>query len=120
MIHLVWSKDNSTVEDGQEIRSIRSRLIECYRSLYFDPLRDLSPVENVNRITKNMISWVFPKRACNFKRAFRALTQQFRRLTFGATLAELTSLEQLMITLMNEDAVHDDITAKLWQVYSEC
>lgn len=61
MIHLVWSKDNSTVEDGQEIRSIRSRLIECYRSLYFDPLRDLSPVENVNRITKNMISWVVGK-----------------------------------------------------------
>lgn len=58
MLHLVWSKDNSTVEDGQEVRSIRSRLIECYRSLYFDPLRDLAPVENVNRITKNMISWV--------------------------------------------------------------
>lgn len=58
MLHLIWSKDNSTVEDGQEIRSVRARLIECYRSLYFDPLRDLSPVDNVNRITKNMISSV--------------------------------------------------------------
>lgn len=55
MLHLVWSKDNTTVEDDQELKGIRSRLIECYRSLYFDPLRDLTPVENVNRITKNMI-----------------------------------------------------------------
>lgn len=47
----------------------------------------------------------------------KSLTINFR-LTFGATLAELTSLEQLMITLMNDDAVHEDITAKLWQVYS--
>lgn len=57
MLHLVWAKDNnSTDEDGKELKGVRSRLIECYRSLYFDPLRDLSPQENVNRITKNMIS----------------------------------------------------------------
>lgn len=55
MIHLIWAKDNSTVEDGQELKGIRSRLIECYRSLYFDALKDLTPVENVNRIAKNMI-----------------------------------------------------------------
>ena len=41
------------------------------------------------------------------------------RLTFGATLAELTSLEQLMFIMMAEDAVHDDIVVKLWQAYSE-
>lgn len=56
MLHLIWAKDNSTVEDGQELKGIRSRLIECYRSLYFDALKDLSPMDNVNRIARNMIT----------------------------------------------------------------
>jgi condensin complex subunit 1 len=56
MIHLIWSKDNtSTNEDGKELRGIRSKLIECYRNLYFDPLPDLEPNQQVNRIAKNMI-----------------------------------------------------------------
>lgn len=56
MLHLVWAKDNSTVEDGQEVKGVRSRLIECYRSLYFDPLKGLSPVQNINRITQNLVT----------------------------------------------------------------
>lgn len=56
MIHLIWTKDNnSTNEDGNELKGIRSRLIECYRSLYFDPLPDMEPKQQVNRIAKNMI-----------------------------------------------------------------
>lgn len=39
-------------------------------------------------------------------------------LTFNATLADLTSLEQLMSTMMAEGAVHDDVVHKLWQAYS--
>lgn len=40
------------------------------------------------------------------------------RRTYGATLAELTSLEELMRTMMGEHMVHADVVNKLWQVYS--
>lgn len=40
------------------------------------------------------------------------------RRTYGATLAELTSLEELMRTMMGENMVHTDVVNKLWQVYS--
>ncbi|KAH8113838.1 non-SMC mitotic condensation complex subunit 1-domain-containing protein [Phellopilus nigrolimitatus] len=96
MIHLIWSKDNSsTSEDGKELKGIRSRLLECYRNLYFDPLPDMEPKQQVNRISKNMIE-----------------------LTYDATLAELTSLEELMRTMMDDDQIHGDVIGKLWQVYS--
>ena len=41
------------------------------------------------------------------------------RLTYDATLAELTSLEEMMRTMMDDDQIHGDVIAKLWQVYSE-
>ncbi|OCH87806.1 hypothetical protein OBBRIDRAFT_889536 [Obba rivulosa] len=96
MLHLIWSKDNSaTTEDGKELKGVRSRLLECYRSLYFDPLPDLDPKQQVNRIAKNMIE-----------------------LTYEATLAELTSLEEMLRSMMEDGQVHDDVITKLWQVYS--
>jgi condensin complex subunit 1 len=59
MLHLIWSKDiNATSEDGKELKGVRARLLECYRSLYFDPLPDLEPKQQVNRIAKNMIECV--------------------------------------------------------------
>jgi condensin complex subunit 1 len=45
-------------EDGKELKGVRSRLLECYRSLYFDPLPDMEPKQQVNRIAKNMIECV--------------------------------------------------------------
>jgi condensin complex subunit 1 len=56
MLHLIWQKDNNaTSEDGKELKGVRSRLLEVYRSLYFDPLPDMEPKQQVNRIAKNMI-----------------------------------------------------------------
>ena len=40
------------------------------------------------------------------------------RLTYDATLAELTSLEELMRQLMEEEHIPSEVVAKLWQVYS--
>ncbi|KAH9836066.1 non-SMC mitotic condensation complex subunit 1-domain-containing protein [Rhodofomes roseus] len=95
MLHLIWSKDNSqTSDDGKELKGVRSRLLECYRQLYFDPVADLDAKGNISRITKNMIE-----------------------LTYGATLAELTSLEEMMRILMDDNQVHTDVINKLWQVY---
>ncbi|KAL4254139.1 Condensin complex subunit 1 [Abortiporus biennis] len=96
MIHLVWSKDNSsTSEDGKELKGIRQRLLECYKSLYFDALPDMEPKQQVNRIAKNMIE-----------------------LTYDATLAELTSLEEMLRIMMEDGQIHPDVISKLWQVYS--
>ncbi len=56
MLHLIWHKDHSsTSEDGKELKGVRPRLLECYRNLYFDPLPDMEPKQQVNRIAKNMI-----------------------------------------------------------------
>ncbi|TFY76678.1 hypothetical protein EWM64_g7334 [Hericium alpestre] len=96
MLHLIWSKDNNAMsEDGKELKGVRSRLLECYRSLYFDALPDMEPKQQVNRIAKNMIE-----------------------LTYGATLAELTSLEEMMRYMMDDGQIHGDVIGKLWQVYS--
>ncbi|WVF66251.1 hypothetical protein IAT40_000991 [Kwoniella sp. CBS 6097] len=101
MLHLIWTKDNNApvaTEEGApttEGKGIRANLIECYRSLYFDVVPDLAPKQQVNRIAKNMIE-----------------------RTYGATLAELTSLEELMRTMMADGGVHTDVVNKLWQVYS--
>lgn len=100
MIHLIWTKDNTSTtptEAGEE-KGIRGSLIETYKSLYFDVVPDLTPKQQVSRIAKNMIE-----------------------RTYNATLAELTSLEELMRTMMleggAEGGVHEDVINKLWQVY---
>jgi condensin complex subunit 1 len=38
-------------------------------------------------------------------------------LTFGATAAELTSLEQLLSTMMKAQHISELVVSKLWQVY---
>jgi condensin complex subunit 1 len=39
-------------------------------------------------------------------------------MTFGATLAELTSLEELLSIMVQRDIVSDEVVEKLWQVYA--
>jgi hypothetical protein len=41
------------------------------------------------------------------------------RLTFNTTLAELTSLEQLLCTLMSQNHIPEEVIDKLWAVYSK-
>ncbi|KAK0449831.1 non-SMC mitotic condensation complex subunit 1-domain-containing protein [Desarmillaria tabescens] len=96
MLHLIWQKDNSiTSEDGKEIKGVRSRLLESYQMLYFDPIANLDARGQVSRIAKNMIE-----------------------LTYGATLAELTSLEEMMRTMMANDQIPSEVISKLWQIYT--
>ena len=58
MLHLVWAKDNSTVEDGKEVKGVRIKLLECYKSLYFEYQPALSAKDNINRIARNLIECV--------------------------------------------------------------
>ncbi|BGP16184.1 condensin complex non-SMC subunit Cnd1 [Rhodosporidiobolus nylandii] len=110
MLHLIWNKDEPTAasaaaaaagdgnagEEGEkETRGIRARLIECYSQMYFEPPADMGEKDQIAFVARNVIE-----------------------LTRDATLAELTSLEQLLAVMMARGVVEDDVIAKLWQVYS--
>jgi len=89
MLRLIWTKGNS-----DEGKGVQTHLIECYKGLFFDAPPSFSANDAANFIARNMIS-----------------------LTFGATSAELTSLEQLLSTMMKQELVNELVIQKLWQVY---
>jgi condensin complex subunit 1 len=89
MLRLIWTKGNS-----DEGKGVQNHLIEVYKGLFFEAPDSFSANDAANFIARNMIS-----------------------LTFGATPAELTSLEQLLSTMMKEKLVSPLVIAKLWQVY---
>lgn len=89
MLRLIWTKGNS-----DEGKGVQAHLIECYKRLFFEAPDSFSPNDAANFIARNMIS-----------------------LTFGATPAELTSLEQLLATMMKQGMIPDLVISKLWQVY---
>ncbi|OAR05996.1 hypothetical protein LLEC1_04090, partial [Akanthomyces lecanii] len=89
MLRLIWTKGNS-----DEGKGVQTHLIECYRRLFFEAPDSFSSNDAANYIARNMIS-----------------------LTFGATPAELTSLEQLLATMMKGGIIPDVVVSKLWQVY---
>ena len=89
MMRLIWTKGNS-----DEGKGVQTHLIDCYRGLFFSAPDAFSENDAANYVARNMIS-----------------------LTFGATPAELTSLEQLLNTMVKADHVSDMVVAKLWQVY---
>jgi len=89
MLRLIWTKGNS-----DEGKGVQTHLIECYKRLFFEAPDNFGPNDAATYIARNMIS-----------------------LTFGATPAELTSLEQLLSTMMKQGMISDLVIAKLWQVY---
>lgn len=89
MLRLIWTKGNS-----DEGKGVQTHLIDCYRGLFFDAPDALNSNDTANFIARNMIS-----------------------LTFGATPAELTSLEQLLSTMYRSGHISELVVAKLWQVY---
>ena len=90
MLRLIWTKGNS-----DEGKGVQSHLIDCYRGLFFTAPDSFSENDAANYVARNMIS-----------------------LTFGATPAELTSLEQLLNTMVKSNMVSDLVITKLWQIYS--
>ncbi|PPJ59415.1 hypothetical protein CBER1_02385 [Cercospora berteroae] len=89
MLKLIWTKGNS-----DEGKGVQTHLVECYKGLFFAAPGNFTPNEAANYVARNMIS-----------------------LTFGSTPAELTSLEQLLATMMKEKAINELVIQKLWQVY---
>ncbi len=90
MLHLIWTKGNS-----DEGKGVQTHLVECYKSIFFDAPDSFNTNDSANYVARNMIS-----------------------LTFGASLAELTSLEQLLSTMMKAELISQLVIGKLWQVYS--
>lgn len=89
MLRLIWTKGNS-----DEGKGVQTHLLECYQGLFFSAPDPFSENDAANYVSRNMIS-----------------------LTFGATPAELTSLEQLLNTMVKVGHVSELVVAKLWQVY---
>lgn len=89
MLRLIWTKGNS-----DEGKGVQTHLIDCYRGLFFCAPDSFNNNDAANYISRNMIS-----------------------LTFGATPAELTSLEQLLNTMVKASHVPELVISKLWQVY---
>jgi condensin complex subunit 1 len=89
MLRLIWTKGNS-----DEGKGVQTHLIDCYKGLFFDAPDSFNGNDTANFIARNMIS-----------------------LTFGATPAELTSLEQLLSTMFRNGHVSEIVISKLWQVY---
>ncbi|TVY81824.1 Condensin complex subunit [Lachnellula suecica] len=89
MLRLIWTKGNS-----DEGKGVQNHLIECYKRLFFEAPDSYNGNDAANYIARNMIS-----------------------LTFGATPAELTSLEQLLSTMMKANHITELVVQKLWQVY---
>lgn len=89
MLRLIWTKGNS-----DEGKGVQTHLIDCYRGLFFGAPDSFSENDAANYVARNMIS-----------------------LTFGATPAELTSLEQLLSTMVQARHISDLAVTKLWQVY---
>jgi condensin complex subunit 1 len=89
MLRLIWTKGNS-----DEGKGVQTHLMECYKGLFFDAPPGFDANAVANYISKNMIS-----------------------LTFGTTPAELTSLEQLLSTMMKQGLVNGLVIQKLWQIY---
>ncbi|KAH9890781.1 condensin component [Xylariomycetidae sp. FL2044] len=89
MMRLIWTKGNS-----DEGKGVQSHLIDCYRRLFFEAPDSFSPNDAAIYIARNMIS-----------------------LTSGTTPAELTSLEQLLATMMKGGMISDRVVTKLWEIY---
>ncbi|KAF2670999.1 hypothetical protein BT63DRAFT_477558 [Microthyrium microscopicum] len=89
MLRLIWTKGNS-----DEGKGVQAHLIESYKGLFFQAPDTFNLNDAANYVARNMIS-----------------------LTYGATPAELTSLEQLLSVMMKERMVGEMVIQKLWQVY---
>ncbi|ANB13119.1 Ycs4p [Sugiyamaella lignohabitans] len=91
MIHLIWAKANN--DEGQQIQS---HLVDCYQRLFFETPAEMPEREANILVARNLMS-----------------------LTYGATLAELASLEKLLMLAMEKDQlISPGVIRTLWKVYS--
>ena len=93
MVHLIWTKDDGS-EEG---KGVKQRLFQAYTDLYFTADPALSKADKAKQIVKNLF-----------------------KLTENVTLAELTSLDELMSCMMEKGFVSQDIINTLWIYFGLC
>lgn len=89
MLHVIWTKGNS--DEGKEVQA---RLLSAYSKLFFEAPLHIPDEEASMFIARNLVS-----------------------LTYGATLAELASLERLLCVAMQKGIINGLVVRKLWQTF---
>lgn len=89
MLHVIWTKGNS--DEGKEVQQ---RLLGAYSKLFFEAPLNIPENEAAMFVARNLIS-----------------------LTYGATLAELASLERLLSVAMQQGIINAMVVRKLWQTF---
>ncbi|KAJ3146459.1 Condensin complex subunit [Geranomyces michiganensis] len=89
MVHKVWDKDAGE----SERLSVREHLLRCYIAVYFE--HDTSNRESSEVVADNLV-----------------------KLTYTMTLAELTSLEQLLTLLVAKKAFQEGTLQVLWSIFA--
>jgi condensin complex subunit 1 len=97
MVHKVWDKDTSDSEVG----SIRDHLVRSYKAIFMDPTPSSLPKEQV--IANNLIKYMMH---------FTNIS-----LTLTMSLAELTSLEQLISVMVSQDEFEYAVLNVLWAIF---
>lgn len=90
MLHLVWMKGAN-----DEGTNISSHLVSCYQQLFLTAPDGLNYRERAFFIAKNLI-----------------------QLTIGASVADIASLEQLLIMMHSQCLIDGEVINILWSVYS--
>ncbi|CCE63741.1 hypothetical protein TPHA_0F02610 [Tetrapisispora phaffii CBS 4417] len=90
MLHLVWMK--GATDEGT---SIQSHLMTCYNQLFLTTPPEFNYKQRANYIANNLI-----------------------KLTERSSLADLASLEQLLILMHKEKLIDDNVVVVLWAIYN--
>src|SRR5690242_19544489 len=101
MLLLMWSKE----------AGIKEAVIEAYRELY---LPSSKAKGDVLAIARNLIRFCFH----SVSSASGSLTL-FSSLTEDASLAEITSLEELVTQMMAKKLINDDVIHLLWDIFGK-
>ena len=118
MIHLIWQKDNNAPlttagEEVVSIKGVRTRLIDTYDSIYFTPQRPVDHDRAPKEVAKQLIVYVYVR----YFPIQRRSEYHTERLTYNMSLAELTSLEEVLRQMMEDGRVDSEVVETLWLVY---
>ncbi|PWA00455.1 hypothetical protein BB558_003466 [Smittium angustum] len=100
MMHLVWqpSYQNISINTGQESNNLENKvmqtLYDAFLQLYINPIENMNDKENVNRVCNNLLE-----------------------LVDKASLADLASLEKILVVLVQNKSINNDVIAKLRNLY---
>ncbi|VEU21207.1 DEKNAAC102178 [Brettanomyces naardenensis] len=91
MLHLVWMKGSN--DEGNQVVD---KLIECYESLYLNGPPTDTMLQKATRIAKSLVE-----------------------ITYGASMADLASLEKLIGEFYEKQLIGEDVVNVLWNIFRQ-